>query len=248
MTEKDASNKLQKTLPDKPRNGWEVPGKEGTEGWAPGSLKWLTKGVRIASLGSPLIGAAELGALGWWLGNKYGHKIQRLVSPKSFSGDPDLDPEYDTPEERKDRNKAWGWGLGGLGALAFLAANYRPNEPGNGLLVYNPMTKEASLPALTLDDSRAMIMSNPGLDPAQRAMSMGLLNTFNAPPTTPITGTDLVGQAIDTGMSAAFGAAVGYLTANALGLPNPRSTAILGAVTNTMGVRPALALSAIFGR
>jgi hypothetical protein len=219
------------------------------KGWLQGkNLGWLTKGLRIASLGSPLVGAAEVGALGWWLGNKYGHKIQRLVSPKSFKGDPDVDPDYDTPEERKERNSVWGWGLGGLGALAFLAANYRTNAWDKGMLTYSPMSKESSgWDSLTLEDSKALIMSNPDLNYDQRMMSLSLLNTFNSSPTTPINGPTLVGQAIDTGLSAATGAAVGYLTANALGLPNPRSTAILGAVTNTLGVRPALTLSAIFG-
>ena len=225
-----------------------APGPERTEGWMPKSLSWLTKGFRAISLGSPLVGAAEIGALGWWLGNKYGHKIQRLVSPKSFTGNPELDPDFDTEEERKDRNNVWGWGLGILGPLAFLAANYHPGAWDKGMLTYHPMTKNASaFNSLSLDDSRAMIMSNPGLTDTQKMMSMGLLNTFNAQPAMPITGSTLVGQAIDTGISAATGAAVGYLTANALGLPNPRSTAILGAVTNTLGVRPALALSAIFG-
>lgn len=217
-----------------------------TKGWMPNTLSWLTKGWRGVSLGSPLVGALEMGALGWWLGKKYGHTIPRLLSPRSFRGvAPD---EYDHAARREMGNTA-AWTLGILAPLAVLAANYQPNAPGKGLLTYSPMSKDGSaFGSLTLDDGRALIMGNSELTDTQKMLSMNLLNTFNAPPSATITGADLVGQAIATGQSAATGMAIGYLTANILGLPNPKSTAILGAVANTLGPRAALIGSTIFGQ
>jgi len=114
------------------------------------------------------------------------------------------------------------------------------------------VTKVSSMPdlggALPLDQCKDLINHNPMLEPYVKGQALALLDSFNAPPTQPINGGNLIGQAIATGQSAATGLAVGWLTAKALGLPNPKSTAILGAVANTLGPWSAVATSLALGR
>ena len=80
-----------------------------------------------------------------------------------------------------------------------------------------------------------MIIHNHDLAPEMKENALSLLGSIDTTGNDTITGGQLVGQAIATGKSAAAGAAVGFLTAKALGLPTPRSAAIVGAVSNTLG-------------
>jgi len=229
-----------------------------TKGWLNFGLGGLNKAFRYATgggttegagiAGAPLIGVGlvglGLGALGYHTGPWLERKIRRMVSPK-FGGDEDDD--YETEEDREDARKFWMYGLGGAGALLTAALNADNTKPWYGFKHYPAMTKRANAwNDITLGQGMEML-SEAHMDPTVKAQSMLLLHSFNAPPATPITGNDLVGQAIATGQSAAAGMAVGYLTASVLGLPNPKSTAILGAVANVLGPKSALASSVVFG-
>ena len=219
-------------------------------GWLPKNLRPVNKAFRAATLGSPLVGAAAMAALGYLGGYHLSPKIERILSP-SFGAD----QYFETEEERKKRRKKWGIRLAALMGLGFLGTQFSPGRKNYGLLQYRPMgddepiQKEASGPYdhLTIGESAQLILNNPNLDDTMKANALTLLHSFDAPANTPINGGSLVGQAIGTGLSAMQGAAIGFLTANALGLPNPSSTAILGAVQSTLGTGAALSTSLIFG-
>lgn len=216
------------------------------------NLRGLNEAVRTASLDSPLGTAALFGTglalAGYHAGPWLTKKFVRLVSPQ-FSRHMDNYEQYLTPEDIAEQRKTWGWAGGILGAMATLGYHFSPNAPGYGLLKYPSLSKNESAEwnSLPIGQCMKMIEDNHALSPTMKMQSMSLLNSFNAPSTTQITGGNLVGQAIATGQSAAAGMAVGYLTASLLGLPNPSSTAILGAVANTLGPKYALLGSTVFG-
>ena len=244
--------------PDIPANNTNT----GSSGWLPKSFRTVNKAFRTATFGSPIVGSLATAALAGLAGYHLGPSIDRLLSP-IFGR---RSRRVSEREERR-RRKTWGWSAAALAGLAFLATQFSTKRKGYGLLSYAPMgqpnVRTAALPAappsalrknssgwepsLTIGESAQLIMNNPTLDPYIKEQSLSLLHSFDAPVNTPITGGTLVGQAIGTGRSAMAGAAIGFLTANVLGLPNPSSTAILGAVQNTLGTGPALATSVIFG-
>ena len=245
-------------FPDKPRRGW-----------LDFNLGGLTKAFRYATGGStedkkgipgaPLIGVGltglGLGALGYYAGPWIERVLRRTLSPKFGGKESDEDDDFNHPESEEHARKFWMWGIGGNGALIAAGLNLNSDRPWYGFKHYSPMYKASSaIPkkadawnSMTLAESMRMIHDNPGLTPEMRMQAMQLLGSFDAPPSTTINGGDLVGQAIATGQSAASGMAVGYLTASLLGLPNPKSTAILGAVANTLGPSAALTASMVFG-
>lgn len=228
------------------KKAWDDPRYAKNTGFLSFNLERPVKIFRKATFNSPLVGAAALGLLVGGLGYHYGPTLDRLLSPK-FGGGNFYDGYSD--EDITRRKRFWGTGAGLLTALGFLATQYDARKPWAGFKEYAPMDlhKHANLPSLSIDDSTRLILQDNALDQSQKEVAISLLRSFDMPPKTQITGNDLVGQAISTGLSAATGAAVGFLTANALGLPNPKSTAILGAVANTAGGLPALTLSTIFG-
>lgn len=213
------------------------------------TLEGPTNFWRTITLNSPLIGAALLAGGGALAGWHLTPVIDRVISP-SFSDENNSGSEWDYMSDRERREKRktnaiWGGLLGGMAALAPVVS---PDAPYWGLWKYGPMHKQTSMwNSIPIGAGIDMINNNKELSDAAKLNSLALLSSFNAPPTATVTGNDLVGQAIGTGISAAEGAAVGFLTAKVLGLSNPSSTAILGAVTNTLGVGPALAGSLIFG-
>lgn len=212
----------------------------------------LNKALRNVSLGSPVVQSLLLGG-GLGLAGYYGgpwltKKLVRLTSPKFADRIDDLD-RYTTKEDIAEQRKMWGW-LGALGGTALgLGIHFSPNAPGYGLLQFAPMhkTTSATWDSIPIYQGLQLINDDPALSPEMKLQASTLLTSFNAPPTAMVTGSDLVGQAIATGQSAATGMAIGYLTANILGLPNPKSTAILGAVANTLGPGAALVASTVFG-
>jgi len=231
---------------------------------------------QVGTLGQPLIGAAytaaALGFLGYKTAPWFTKQFARLASPMLSE---DEKRELNTPDELKSpadvkkERRTWAGVLAALGALGVIGLNYRPNAPDKGLFSYAPLEKAAPAPPaekpappagipktnsfpmapgmLPLGQCVDMINSNPNLEPYMKGQALTLLDSFNAPPMQPINGGNLVGQAIATGQSAATGLAVGWLTAKALGLPNPKSTAILGAVANTLGPWSAVATSLALG-
>jgi hypothetical protein len=79
--------------------------------------------------------------------------------------------------------------------------------------------------AIPLSTARSSIMDNPHLTPMTKATSCAILNTF--PPQQNITGGDIINRAVQTGVSGATNFAIGAVTAHALGLPNPYTTALI---------------------
>ena len=212
-------------------------------------LGGLNKAFRTISFNSPLVGAGitglGLGALGYYAGPYLAHMVQRAASPKFGKGGNSA-PRINVSQARQD----WAVGLGGAGLLAVILANISLNAPGYGLFKYPALRKKSSGNVwndMTLGQGMQLIQNTPNLSDEARTQSMILLDSFNQPPSTRITGNDLVGQAIATGQSAAVGAGIGYMTAKLLGLNNPSSTAILGAVSNVLGPRAALIGSTVFG-
>ena len=229
------------------KKAWEDAWETKSNGWMSHTLYRPINWFRKATFNKPWVGAGLIALLSGALGYKYGPYIDRLLSPRlGFNSDYDLDEGPSTA-----RKVAWGTGTGVLAGLSFLGAHYDPNRKYYGLHEYAPMrmNKTASLSnyGLPIETSERMIWNNHELSPEQKGNALTLLHSFDAPPQTQITGNSLVGQAIATGLSAAKGAAVGFMTAKALGLPNPQSTAILGAMSNTLGLLPAMATSTIFG-
>lgn len=226
------------------------------KGWLSTTLRTPNRLFRAATFQSPIVGTLALTALASLAGWHAAPLVDRIVSPR-FGGMPA--PDEDT---LKKRRRAWAIGLGTLAGLGFLGMHVSPNREGYGLLQYPSMDVEPPVSTssgelqktgsdpfsgLSIQDCTDLIKANNSLTPEMKINALSLLRSFDAPPTTTVNGGSLVGQAIDTGLSAAAGAAIGFITANALGLPNPSSTAILGAVQNTMGTGPALATSLIFG-
>lgn len=79
---------------------------------------------------------------------------------------------------------------------------------------------------IPIGDARQYIAANNNLSPVTRAEAMGILNAIPAPtPDTNISGGDILNAAVKTGMSALGDAAIGYVTASALGLKNPLTVA-----------------------
>lgn len=242
-----------------------IPPPKQTEGWFPGTLRPVTKTWRALTFNSPLVGAAVLGGglglLGYHFAPKLSKLFNRITSP-IFGGKAE-DENEEVPWSKSDR-RDFGITLGSLGALGILAGSFSPDSPGYGVLQYDPMDKRESagenpihnplhkeavglFDSISLGDAADLIKSDPNMDVGTKLDALSLLSSFDAPPTTQVNGGNIVGQAIATGKDAAFGGALGFLTAKAIGLPNPKSTAILGAISNTLGVMPALATSLIFG-
>ena len=227
-------------------------------------FRTITANSPIAGVGLTGLGLGALGYYAApWLDRKMKRLFSPAMGGQQAQEEDD-EYDYRSPEEIADSRKFWMWGLGGTGALLAAAMNYDASKPWYGFKSYTPMTTTPSTttptppsnnqmtttarPAtggmqhtasawndMTLGQGMTLLEQNHDLTPEMRMQSMMLLNSFNAPPSATVTGNDLVGQAIATGQSAATGLAVGYITARALGLPNPKSTAILGAVTNTLG-------------
>ena len=217
------------------------------------TLSVPTKLWRVLSLNSPIVSSAlaasALGLIGWYGAPLLKNKLNEWLGGRGKA------LQYDTmfEDNDKDLRRAAAVALGISGAAIPIAANFSSDDPGYGLFQYSPLQplkieKDASgLPTLSLGAASQLIHDNPKLAPEMKMNALGLLESFNAPQTAQISGGDLVGQAIATGRSAATGAAIGYTTASILGLDNPKSAAIFGAVANTLGLAPALASSLIFG-
>ena len=95
--------------------------------------------------------------------------------------------------------------------------------------IHNPYMQ----PAIPLGTAREMIAGNNHINPITRMEAMNVLNAIpNQNPTTPVTNSSIVDAAIRNGLSAAGDAAIGYVTANALGLSNPGGIARMTGATS----------------
>lgn len=149
----------------------------------------------------------------------------------------------EVPMHPKDRLMfAGALGLLGFGGAA--ALSWDKNRSLGGLLRYQPkqmaplLRKEESM--LTRSDVIPMsmakegILTNPNMSLEMKANALGLLNAIPATGNQPISGADIISAAVSTGASAATGAAIGFLTAAALGLPSPAKAATVTGIGSAL--------------
>ena len=97
----------------------------------------------------------------------------------------------------------------------------------------NAMNNPYMQPALPLGTAREMIAGNATMSPATRMGAMDVLNAMpNQDPAAPVTGSSIIDTAVKNGLSALGDAAIGYVTANALGLSNPAGIARMTGATS----------------
>ena len=86
--------------------------------------------------------------------------------------------------------------------------------------------------AIPLSTAKETILSHPTLTPMTKATSMEILNTF--PTQSEVTSKNIIDRAVSSGIDFLKGGAFGAITAHALGLPNPYSTALITGTLNTI--------------
>ena len=156
-----------------------------------------------------------------------------------------LIPEFDT------KRPWWGFKTFRKKSSADVLYNYRMSKKANmyGMLpigmpqptmgmmptlpYMNAMNNPYMQPALPLGTAREMIAGNTTMNPATRMGAMDVLNAMpNQDPSTPVTGSSIIDTAVKNGLSALGDAAIGYVTANALGLSNPAGIARMTGATS----------------
>lgn len=160
------------------------------------------------------------------------------------TGQPMAD-EYGNPMPMHPKDRlmfAAALGLSGAGGSA--ALSWDKNRSFGGLLRYQPKQVRPMLrkteSALSRSDVIPMsmakegILTNQNLSLEMKANALGLLNAIPATGNQPISGADIVSAAVSTGASAAAGAAIGFLTAAALGLPSPTKAAAITGIGNAL--------------
>ena len=214
-----------------------------------GMFNWnfdkLDNVVRAATFNSPLVKMGLLGALGYFGGRKLAPTITRVISPhipgvmKDSQGNPINTADSWSTMNEKDQNdlrNTMGWGLAGLLAAPTLLNNLNFKEPLWGLGQFSskhleknnsawaiPPDPFAEAPTLPVNYARDVIMSSPDLKTEVKATALGVLDAF--PANAQVTSSSIIDKAIETGWDAVKGGAVGFVTAKALGLPNPLVTA-----------------------
>jgi hypothetical protein len=216
------------------------------EGYLNFNLGKLDDAIRKLSFNKPWVKALFLGIPSYFVGKALTPKLVGLVSPAiNKATGIDLNSfQYMSPDDQKFIKRL----VGGAFATAAMAPtvlhniDFSGNKRHFGLSDFSPKTIEKNanfgmnpmqpafnpydpMQAIPLSTARESIMNNPGLTPMTKATSCAILNTF--PSNTAVTGKDVVDRAISTGISGATNFAFGALTAHALGLPNPYTTAAM---------------------
>lgn len=207
--------------------------------------------TRAISFNSPLAKALILGGTGFIAAKKAAPVLSSILSPSLRSTDRTF---YDMPKaEQKSLSNLLGLTTAAALALPTVVNNFDKDSPWFGLkqfpekqsyndfmsslkkiflnkqsngLGFNPYDPMQAIPLSTAKDT---ILSHPTLTPMTKATSLGILNTF--PTNTQVTGKNIIDRAVSTGIDFLKGGAFGAITAYALGLPNPYSTA---AITGTL--------------
>lgn len=218
------------------------------------SLDGIDNFFRTISFNSPLVKMGILGVPAFFLGRKLAPAVTRLLSP-NLSKLPDvaqeglagLDSWEDMPEEDQrftantiggltaaafvlptlinnfDQNRPW------LGFKEFTPKKLEKTESGFGAVNYNPFS---NMPTIPVQGAINYLQANPMMPPTIQNASINLLQAF--PTTANVSNTDIVNKAVSTGKDALAGGALGFVTAKALGLPNPWVTAGIFAGINSL--------------
>lgn len=218
------------------------------------SLDGIDNFLRTISFNSPLVKMGILGVPAFFLGRKLAPTATRLLSPNlnklpetAQMGVGALDSWDDmTDEDQRFTANT----IGGLTAAAFilptLVNNFDENKPwfglkefspksiektesGFGAVSYNPFT---AMPTVPVQGAINYLQTNPVMAPPIQHASINLLQSF--PSNASVNNTDIVKQAVSTGKDALTGGALGFVTAKALGLPNPWVTAGIFASINSL--------------
>lgn len=212
------------------------------------NLDTLDNILRAVSLNSPLIKMALLGSTAYFAGKKIAPYATRLLSPKLTKGQLSYDDMH--PEEQKQLNKNIGLASAAAAILPTLIHNFDTSKPLWGYFQFpekesfNKFTNNFFMPktgsafdimdpmnAIPLSMAKETIMGHPMLTPMTKATSMEILNTF--PNNDTVTGKNIIDRAVSSGIDFIKGGAIGAVTAFALGLPNPYSTALITGTLNT---------------
>jgi hypothetical protein len=204
--------------------------------------------IRTVSLNSPLLKMLLLGAGSYYAGKKLTPFAARLLSPALFKGQGSYDDMH--PEEQKALKKSIGLGLAAMTVLPTAINNFDKNSPWFGYARFpekesfhkftnNWFRKTSSafnpfddMQAIPLSMAKDTIMNHPTLTPMTKATSLDILNTFPSQDT--VTGKNIIDRAVSSGIDFIKGGAFGAITAHALGLPNPYSTALITGTLNTI--------------
>ena len=205
--------------------------------------------MRSVSLNSPLVKMGILGTVGYFGGRALAPVVTRILSPNVPGVTTD---QWGRPvntmdswstmndKDRNDMRNMMGWGLAGLLAAPTLINNLNFKKPFWGLNKFPakhleknnsawviPSQPFADEPTLPVGYARDVITSSPDLKTSVKATALGILDAF--PQNAQVSSSSIIDKAIATGADALKGGAVGFVTAKALGLPNPLVTAgILG--------------------
>ena len=204
--------------------------------------------IRTVSLNSPLLKMMLLGTGAYYAGKKLTPYATRLLSPKLTQGQRGYDDMY--PEEQEALKKNIGIGAAALAVLPTLIHNFDTSKPLWGYAqfpekesfhkftkgwfqrtssAFDPMDPMHAIPLSMAKDT---IINHPALTPMTKATSLDILNTF--PTNDVVTGKSVIDRAVSSGVDFIKGGAFGAITAYALGLPNPYSTALITGTLNTI--------------
>lgn len=207
------------------------------EGYLNFNLGKIDDAIRKISFNKPWVKALLLGVPAYFVGKSLTPKLVGLISPTiNKATGIDLNSfNYMSPDDQKFIKRL----VGAVSAAAVSAPtilhniDFSGNKKYFGLNDFSPkaIEKHANIDiwdpmqAIPLSTAKDSIMAHPNLTPLTKATSYQILNTF--PDSTNVTGKDIVDRAISTGISGATKFAFGALTARALGLPNPYTTAAM---------------------
>jgi hypothetical protein len=208
----------------------------------------LDNTVRTVALNRPLLKMVLLGTGAYYAGKKLTPYAARLLSPKLTQGQRNYDDMY--PEEQEALKKNIGLGAAALAILPTLVHNFDTKKPLWGYArfpdkdsfhkftkgwfqrtssAFDPLDPMQAIPLSMAKDT---ISNHPTLTPMTKATSLAILNTF--PANDVVTGKSVIDRAVSSGVDFIKGGAFGAITAYALGLPNPYSTALLTGTLNTI--------------
>lgn len=194
---------------------------------------------RKVSFNKPWVKALLLGVPSYYAGKAAAPLVATLLSPHLGKIDKRLGSEFSDmlPEDQKFLRKVTGSIAAILAASPTIVSNidFTGSKPYLGLNNFAPKTveKEASIFTQPLPNSlpayraQTILANHQGLTPLTRMATSSLVGTF--PGNQQLTGGAIIDRAIKTGYDAMAGGAIGFLTAHALGLPNPLVTAGIAA-------------------
>lgn len=198
---------------------------------------------RKISFNKPWVKALMFGIPAYYGGKALAPLVATLLSPHLGKLDKRLGSEFADmrPEDQQFLRRVTGSMAAILAAAPTVVSNidFTGSKPWLGLNNFAPKTveKEASmLPPMQPFNSipaykaQNMLTQHPGLTPLTRMATSSLVGTF--PGNQQLTGGSIINRAIKTGYDAMAGGALGFLTAHALGLPNPLVTAGIAAGIN----------------